>query len=149
MNMARTQTKHRGIVQVAKNQYEIRVRATCPRTGRRKEARRVEACTLTEARALQQKWREELEQSLVASAAPRVRLRDFAPSWLNGRIEAGKLKPASAAKIAVVWDLHIETAEIADLYIDDITPDDIDRWLEGLRRKRYAPGKGSSVEAEG
>ena len=105
--MARTQTKYRGIVQLAKNQHEIRVRATCPRTGRRKEVRREETCTLTEARALQQKWREELERGLIASAAPRVRLRDFVPSWLRGRIEAGKLKPSSAAKIAVVYDLHV------------------------------------------
>jgi hypothetical protein len=42
--------------------------------------RREETCTLTEARALQQKWREELERGLIASAAPRVRLRDFVPS---------------------------------------------------------------------
>lgn len=147
--MARTQTKYRGIVQTAKNQHEIRVRATCPRTGRRKEVRREETCTLTEARALQQKWREELERGLSASAAPRVRLRDFVPSWLRGRIEAGKLKPSSAAKIAVVYDLHIATSEIADLHIDDITPDDIDRWLDGLRRKRYAPGKGAAAKRKG
>jgi integrase len=111
--------------------------------------RRDEACTLTEARALQQKWREELEKSLVANAAPRVRLRDFVASWLRGRIDGGKLKKSSATKIAVVWDLHIETAEITDLYIDDISPDDIDRWLDGLRRKRYAPGKGAAVKRKG
>jgi integrase len=136
-------------VQLAKNHHEIRVRATCPRTGRRKEVRREETCTLTEARALQQKWREEVEQSLTVVAAPRVRLRDFAASWLRGRIEAGRLKPSSATKIAVVFDLHIATAAIADLHIDAITPSDIEQWLEGLRRKRYAPGKGAAAKRKG
>ncbi len=147
--MARTRTKYRGIVQVARNHHEIRVRAICPRTGRPKEVRREETCSLTEARALQQKWREELEQSLVLVAAPRIRLRDFVESWLRGRIDAGRLKPSSADKIAVVFDLHIATAVIADLYVDAIMPDDIDQWLEALRRKRYAPGKGAAAKRKG
>ena len=137
--------KSPGIVQLSKNHYEIRVRATCPRTGRRKEVRREQRCTLKEARALQAQWRKELESSLVTPTPQRVRLRDFAPLWLRGRIEAGKLKPSSATSIAVVWDLHIAPAAIADLHIDDITPDDIDRWLADLRRARYAPGHGAAT----
>ncbi len=140
-----TLTKFPGIVQLAKNHFEIRARATCPRTGRRKEVRREQRCSLKEARALQERWRVELEQSLRVDAAPRVRLRDFAPSWLRGRIERGELKPSSAQKLASVYDLHIVTHQIADLYIEDITPPDIERWIEDQRGKRYVPGKGRAA----
>jgi hypothetical protein len=88
----------------------------------------------------------ELEQSLVVEKAPRVRLRDFATSWLDGRIAAGKLKPSSAEKVAVVLDLHIATDALADLYVDDIAPDDVERWLAAQRGKKYAPGKGKIDE---
>jgi integrase len=144
--MARTATKYPGIVKLGTNNFEIRVRTTCPRTGRAKEVERTRQCSLTEARALQHQWREELERELIVDKAPRVRLRDFATSWLDGRIAAGKLKPSSAAKIAVVWDLHIGPEAIADLYVDDIAPDDIERWIDGHRRKRFAAGKGRASE---
>ncbi len=54
-----TATQDTGIVKLGPNHYSIRVRATCPRTGRRKEVERVRECTLTEARTLQYRWREE------------------------------------------------------------------------------------------
>ena len=139
--MAR-KTQHRGIVELAKNRYEIRARATCPRTGRRKEVRREAQCTLKEARALQKQWRDELERGLQSEATARVRLADFAPSWLSGRIDAGRLKPSSAAKIASVFDLHIAPSELGQLYVNDVSAVDIEKWLEGQRRKRYVPGKG-------
>jgi integrase len=147
--MAMTPTKHAGIEKVGTNTYSIRARATCPRSGRRKEVERVRECTLTEARALQHEWRLELEKSLVVEKAARVRLRDFAASWLDGRIAAGKLKPSSATKIAVVWDLHVAPELIADLYVDDITPDDVESWLTSQRDKRYAPGKGKKEKRKG
>jgi len=142
--MAR-KTQHRGIMELAKNRYAIRARATCPRTGRRKEVRREAVCTLRQACALQREWSEELLRSLAIDPAPRVRLADFARSWLSGRIEAGRLKPSSAAKIASVFDIHIVPSELGSLYVDDIGPADIEKWLEGQRRKRYAPGKGSAT----
>ncbi len=143
-------TKYAGIVKLGTNEHLIRVRATCPRTGRRKGVERARECTLTEARELQRQWRDELIQSMQREdAAPRQRLRDFVTSWLRGRIEEGELKPSSADKIAVVWDLHIATSKISHLYIDDVTAQDIRDWVDELRAKRYAPGKGAATKRKG
>jgi hypothetical protein len=45
--------------------------------------------------------------------------------------------------------LLFEALEIADLYIDDIRADDIREWIDELRAKRYAPGKGTSTNRKG
>jgi len=129
-----------GIVKLGTNHYRIRVRATCPRTGKEKELDRVRRCTLTEARALQHQWREEFVGELAKPATDRVRLRDFATSWLDGR--EGDLKISSATKIAIVWDLHIAPHKIADLYVDEIKLADVEDWIAWLRAQTYVPGKG-------
>ena len=59
------------------------------------------------------------------------------PSWLSGRIEEGELKPSSADKIALVWDLHIAPTRLAQLFTDDIHDSDVLEWIDGLRAKRY------------
>jgi integrase len=146
----RKPTRHQGIVQLGRNHFEIRVRATCPRTGRRKEVKRVESCGLKEARALQEQWKEELEASLAARPRrERIRLADFVRSWLSGRIANGELKPSSAEKIATVWDLHIDGTPIADLFVDDIHPEDVEQWLAAFRAKRYVAGKGKATKRKG
>ncbi|MBA3462950.1 MAG: tyrosine-type recombinase/integrase [Deltaproteobacteria bacterium] len=115
------------------NRYNIRVRATCPRTGYRKEVERVRECTLTEARALQRQWRDELIASLTKPRAERVRMRDFARSWLDGK--QGLIKLGTAKHFASIWDLHIGCEPIADLWTDEVRPDDVEQWLAHMRTK--------------
>lgn len=122
------------------NHYEIRVRATCPRTAKRKELRREFQCSLTEARAFQRALQDELIGSLDNEHADRERLKDFAPSWLLGR--KGLIKATTARKIAMVWDEHIATSKIADLYIDEIRSADVEEWITELRGKKFIKGKG-------
>lgn len=122
-----------GILKLGTNRYSIRVRATCPRTGRRKEVERVRECTLTEARALQRQWRDELVASLEKPKAERVRLRDFATAWLDGK--QGLIKLGTATHIASIWDLHIGCEPIADLWTDEVRPDDVEKWLARMRTK--------------
>jgi hypothetical protein len=70
-----------GIVKLGPNKYNIRVRATCPRSGMRKGVERVRECSLLEAHALQLRWQSELKASFLSgSAAPQQRLKDFVPS---------------------------------------------------------------------
>jgi integrase len=143
--MTGTPTKYRGIVKLGTNRHLIRLRATDPRTGKRKAVVREVECTLTEARARQLRWRDELFEDLRApEKAERVRLKDFVSSWLASRITAGELKQSSADKIALVWDLHIVATDLAHLYIDDIGEEDVRRWLDDLRAKQYVPGKGKT-----
>lgn len=143
-----TAKKTSGIVKLGTNSYQIRVQTTCPRTGRRREVERVRECTLQQAKALQVEWRAELIETLGAARAPRERqrLRDFVPSWLAGRKD--ELKPSSALKIAIVWDLHIATSTLADLYVDEITWDDVTAWIEDLKIATYIPGKGEAGKRE-
>ena len=131
-------TKHEGIEQMGPNRYRIRARATCPRTGQRREVDRVRDCSLREARSLQTHWLQELTAELRTERAPRVRLKDFAASWLAGR--KGQIKRGSAVYIATIWDVHIEGTKIADLYVDDIRPEDVEKWLTDMRAKTYVPG---------
>jgi integrase len=137
-----TPTKFEGIVKVATDRYNIRVRATDPRTGKRKEVERVRDCTLTEARAVQNEWRDELVASLTAERPAQVRLRDFVTSWLTGR--KGEIKQSTAEKLALVWDMHISPERIADLFVDEISIEDVEEWLAALRLKTYVPGKGKA-----
>ena len=59
--MAKTATKYPGIVKLGTTTFQIRVQVTCPRTGKKKEVERRRECTLNEAHALQQAWREVLD----------------------------------------------------------------------------------------
>lgn len=131
-----------GIEKLATNRYRIRVRVTCPRTDERKEVDRVRSCTLTEARALQRQWRDELTNALTQDKGKRIRLGDFVESWLSGR--KGKIKRSTAQKIVDVWEGHVANDTLARLYVDDIQTEDIERWIEGMHRKTYVPGKGKA-----
>jgi integrase len=134
--------KIRGIKKVGHNRYEVRVRVTDPRTNRPREVRPIMECkSVRDAVARQIELRDELKAKLAGEAAPgRQRLRDFVPAWLDGRLAAGKLKPSSATKIALVWDLHIEPAPIAGMFVEAIGPGDIERWLADLRKRRSLRG---------
>jgi integrase len=108
----------------------------------------VRECTRQQAKAFQVEWHAELIETFAAPRAPkaRQRLRDFVPSWLAGRKD--ELKPSSALKIAIVWDLHIVTSTLADLYIDEITWDDVTAWIERLKVATFIPGKGKAENRE-
>lgn len=131
-------TRHRGIVELATNRYEIRAHAIDPRSGRRREVRRERDCTLKEAIALQHQWTEELRA--VDERPELMRLEDFARSWLAGRLAKKRLKPSSASKVASVLDVHV-LPYLGQMYVDSIRPADVERWLQGQLRRKYAPGR--------
>ncbi len=122
-----------GITKMGTNLYRIRVRVTCPRTGSRKEMERDRVCTEREARAFQIQWRDELLASLEKPKVERVRLRDFARSWLDGK--RGSIKHGTAKHFASIWDLHIGPEPIAGLWVDEVRPDDVEQWLARMRTK--------------
>jgi len=125
-------------MELGTNHYEIRARATDPRTGRRKEVRREKECSLKEAVALQLQWAEELRS---ADERPeRMRLVTFARSWLAGKLDKSLLKPSTAAKNASVLELHV-IPHLGDVYVDAIHPADVEQWLLGQLRREYAPGR--------
>jgi integrase len=137
-----TKQKTPGIVKLTGNQYEIRARATCPRTGKAKEVRRAHECSgIKEARAIQIEMCRELQDKLDQEESPEApRLRDFAGSWLAGR--EGLIKKTTARKIAMVFDEHIAPSTIADIRIDKIRTSDVEEWISTMRTKQTIWGHG-------
>jgi integrase len=138
-------TKHRGIVKLGANMFEVRVRATCPRTGQERSARREFPGTLREARVEQERMRDELISKLNArtEAAPPDTLATFVTSWLASRIERDRAKnrrtrPATAAKIASVWENHLRPT-FGAFYVDAVDRRDVEEWLAEQGRSGASP----------
>src|SRR5262249_48946442 len=112
--------------------------AVDPRTGRRKEVRRERECTLKEAIALQHEWSDDLRES--DERTERMRLADFARSWLAGRLGQGRPKPRPARKSASGLAVHVIPV-LGAMSVDAIRPTDIERWLQHQLKKRYSPGR--------
>ncbi len=79
--------------------------------------------------------REQLRQDAVAPAATRerLRLRDFAESWLRSKL-AG-LKASTARRYAEALDLHILPA-LGDHYVDAIEAQDLIAWRDAQAASR-------------
>lgn len=121
-------TRHPGIMKIAKQHYSVRVIATDPKTGKRKEIKRRHRGSVAEARELQRQIRAEIE----SGAPARQRLRAYARSWLITRMP--NLKPSTRAKYATALDLHILPA-LGDYWLDAIEPSDVARWVTAQARK--------------
>lgn len=138
--MKRTQTKKkqslRGISELAKGIYVIRVQEVHPKTGLMIDARkRIHCETLEEAVAAQAKLRAEVLGTGSLAEPKRVRLGDYARSWLSGRLPT--LKPSTAARYADTLD-RVILPILGDFYLEAITPEDALRWFEGAARGKAA-----------
>src|SRR5262249_35882326 len=67
-------TRYPGIMKIAENTYQIRVRVKDPRTGKLKGVRRTRECTLKEAVALQAQWRDEARRTFADAKRERIKL---------------------------------------------------------------------------
>ena len=138
--MKRTRTKKnlRGISELAEGIYLIRVQEVHPRTGLMIDVRRRIRCeTLEEAVAAQVKLRAETLGDGDLTEPKRVRLGDYARSWLSGRLPT--LKPSTAARYADTLD-RVILPVLGDYYLNAIAPEDTLRWFEGA-----AAGKAAST----
>lgn len=130
-------TRHPGIERLADGRYRIRARATDPRTGRMRELDVMRACPLTEAVRLRAAWQEEVRTAGVQPAPARVRLADYAESWL--RSKAVTLRPSTATLYAEILDDHVLPV-LGDVYLDALTRQDVidlrDAWAAGTARCR-------------
>src|SRR5688572_8268194 len=130
-------THHRGIEMLSTNHYRIRVRGIDPKTGREREVDRRVRCALKEALALQAEWKKEIESG-VLDGPERVRLRDYARSWLTTK--APLLKPSTRAKYATSLDLHIAPA-LGDFYLDALQSHDAKAWVAAQLERVWRAGR--------
>jgi integrase len=139
--MKRTKTKKKdlhGISELAQGLYLIRVQEVHPRTGLMIDVRRRVRCeTLEAAVAAQVKLRAESLGDGDRTEPKRVRLGDYAKSWLSGRLPT--LKPSTAARYADTLD-RVILPVLGDLYLNAIGPEDALRWFQ-----RAADGKAATT----
>ncbi len=115
----------RGVTELRKGLYLIRVQRRDPRTGQSLDIRRKVACAnVREATMKQAELLAEMEQA--APLHERVQLRDYARSWLSSRLPT--LKPSTRARYADDLDRHI-LPELGDYFLDAMAPEDVHRWF--------------------
>ena len=115
--------RHKGIKRLGVQRYQVRVRATDPRTGTRKEIKRVVNGSLEEALATQKEMAEEL-----ANDRPRkgMKLRDYVEQWLE--LRRATVKPSTWTKYANDLRRHILPA-LGRLRVDIIRPRDVKLFI--------------------
>ena len=136
-------TKDRGIRRLPDGRLEIRVRGKDPRTGKRKEVRRVFLrMGIREARQKQEEMRVELEHSGTAGRE-RVTLTGYARRWLKSRKVAGDRTSTMDNRVQVL-EHHI-LPQLGDTYVDAIMGQDIRQWLVNSASK-YKPAPKSKPD---
>ncbi len=80
------------ITRLGPDLFKIRVRTTDPRSGIRKESQRTENVSFKEACALQDRLEADVARELACpeDKAERLTIREFAESWLTGKIDRDK-----------------------------------------------------------
>jgi len=127
INMRRTKqraTRFPGVMAVGDRTYRVRFRSPDPKTGRPREIDRVvQAESAAEAAQL----RERLRDAKQEPEHTRIRLADYARSWLSGVRKT--LKPSTLDRYATSLDVHILPA-LGDFYLDVITHQDVVAWRD-------------------
>lgn len=112
-----------GIKQIGKNLFQVRVRRIEARTGRVRNRKETVRGSRKDAIRVRDQIRTELEST--KATRPRTRLRDFALLWLERRKPS--LKPGTFRKYG--YQLQHVMPQVGDLYLDSITPGDIDGYI--------------------
>jgi integrase len=130
-------TSYRGITRLARNRYEVRARATDPKTGKRKDVKRIWSGSIQGALDLQRQLHDELKGNTTKRA--RVTLGVFARSWL----ERACVRVRRSTAKAYADRLNHILAMLGDCYIDALRPADI----EAYQSKRIADGAAGVIPA--
>ena len=139
--MKRTRTKKksvqlRGISELAQGLYLIRVQEVHPRTGKMIDVRRRVRCeTLEEVVKAQAQLRAACLEDREREKPGRVRLGDYARSWLTGRLPT--LKASTATRYADTLE-RIILPKLGQYYLDAITAEDIFGWFREVSEGKAA-----------
>lgn len=125
-------TRYPGVQRIADGMFRVRFEARDPRTGKIREIDRiVNVATPADAAARRQEIRRAFKRG--EPERLRVRVGDFARSWLRTKLPA--LKPSTAHRYVDTLEGHI-LPELGDLYVDAVAPADVIAWRD---RQRGAP----------
>ncbi|MCA9608233.1 MAG: tyrosine-type recombinase/integrase family protein [Myxococcales bacterium] len=115
------------MTQLEPGRFEIRVKIINPKTGKEKDIKRVVKADSPGAAAAMREELRLVSTTGATTTAKRLRLEDFATSWLNTKLRS--LKPSTASRYASILDLHILPI-LGDHYLDAIEPVDVRMWLD-------------------
>jgi integrase len=120
-------TKYPGVKMLGDGRALVRYGVTNPKTGRLKRTEKVLSDVANPAEASARRLALIQEMREGAKLKPRVRLADYAESWLHGKVRV--LKSSTAERYATTLDLHI-LPTLGDYYLDAIVQRDIVAWRD-------------------
>ncbi len=125
-------TRIPGIRKIGDGVYRVRFKALDPRTGLYREVDRlIEGVkNLRDARKQREELRSETEVK-VEKRKPE-RLKDYARSWLTGKLP--EIKASTADHYAAVLDSYV-LPELGDFYVDVLTRQDVLDWRDAQKGK--------------
>lgn len=151
MEKGTTFKKEKGISRLSGGRLLVRVQPLDPKTGKRKDVssivtvERMRGAGRSDLMLYAREVRDALTSDCVLTgpAVDKVRFSDFAPEVNESRVDRGLIvTPQSKAKIEQVLDAWL-LPQWGDMYLDKITPDDVEKWLRQLGRwvneKKYTP----------
>lgn len=131
MRQENRRTRHPGVKKLKSGGFRIRMTYTDPRTGLRRELDReypdlvdINDAVRTQADLRAQALSGQLNK---AQEQPRLRLSDYAASWLTGKRKM--LERSTLARYATALDVYILPA-LGDVYVDAITRSDCIRFRD-------------------
>ena len=129
-----TKNKVHGIKEIGPKLFLVRIDQVDPRTGQALDIRRRVHCDRIEDAVVE---REKIRSEVLRGRTEenRVRLADYAESWLSGRLAS--LKPSTAARYADTMDRHI-LPSLGDFYLDAIDSRDVLEWFKNVSEGRAA-----------
>jgi integrase len=115
----------RGIKEIRKGVYLIRVQKLDPRTGKPTDVRRqVECESLSAAAVMQAKLLEEIQAG--EKVQERMRLQEYAQTWLAARLPT--LKASTQSRYTRDLQLHI-LPDLGKFYLDALRAEDVHTWF--------------------
>ncbi len=130
-----------GIKKLAPGRWQIRVTATDPKTGKRRNTSRIiEAPTIKEAQKARVLLGDELLGSSGKTSRP-PRLAAYCATWIE--LRRPRLSPSTYRRYKQLI-LQLCKARIGDIYVDQLEPPDVKEYLDGLAAKGLG---GSSCHA--
>lgn len=119
-----------GIRKLQDGRWEVRVSAVDPRSGDLRWRRRRIEGNLRKARALREELRTDLRRGENGTARQRLRLADYAVSWLASK--ALRIKPSTAERYS--GSLAHVLPVLGQYYLDAITTSDVEKWLASMTK---------------
>ena len=133
-------TRFLGVYQVKRNVFRVRVSRLDPRKGVEKNTERLfKGVSLQGAVQKRNELIEELSRADGVAAGARIRVGDYAKSWLDTKLAT--LSPTTAERYVDALENHIlkRSGGLGEFYFDSLKRMDVQAWINVEVAAKYAP----------